>query len=86
MPAKRSEELGLFTIINGLDVGDLLHRQLISRKDVALADACSSFLRTDRGEAIKTEAIESSRCGHFSTGTGSSCCRGPHAPIQSPPS
>jgi hypothetical protein len=57
--AQRSEELGLFTIINALDIDDPLRRQLISQKDITLADAYSSFMRTDRGDALKTEAIES---------------------------
>ena len=57
--AQRSEELGLFTIINSLDSNDPLCCQLISQKDVTLNNAYLSFLCTDRGKAIKTEAIES---------------------------
>ena len=68
--AQRSEELGLFTIINALNIEDLLRRQLISQKDVSLADAYSTFLRTDRGEAIRSEAIESA---HAALGGGGKC-------------
>jgi hypothetical protein len=71
-PAQRSEELRLFTIINGLDVDDPLRRQLILQKDVALGDAYSSFLHADRGEAIKTEAIESA---HAALGRNCFLCR-----------
>jgi hypothetical protein len=71
-PEKRSEELGLFIIISGLDVDDPLRRQLISQKDVALGDAYSSFLDTDRGEAIKAEAIESANAAF---GNGRFLCR-----------
>jgi len=65
-PAKCSEELDF---ISGLAVDDPMHRQLISQKDVALADAYSSFLCTDRGEPIKTESA------HVALGSNCSLCR-----------
>ena len=61
-------------IINGLDVDDPLCRQLISQKDVALGDAYLSFLHTDRGEAIKTEAMESA---HAALGSKCFLCQSP---------
>jgi len=57
-PAQCDKELGLFTIINSLDIDDPLHHQLILQKDVALGDAYLLFLHTDRGKAIKTEVME----------------------------
>ena len=56
---QRSEELGLFTIINALGADNSLRRRLISQKNVTLDDAYSTFLCTDRGEAIRPEAMES---------------------------
>ena len=43
---RRSEEPGLLTIINDLESDNLLHRQLISQKDITLNNAHSSFLCT----------------------------------------
>jgi len=49
--AQRSEELGLFTVINGLDVDDPLRRQFV----------IPAHQTGDRGETIKTETIESAK-------------------------
>jgi hypothetical protein len=72
MPTQRSKELGLFTIINGLDIDNPLCLQLISQKDVTLGNAYSSFLHTDRGKAIKMEAIKSA---HAALGRNCFLCR-----------
>ena len=72
--AQCSEEFGLFMIINSLDSDDPLRRQLISQKDVTLNNTYLSFLCTDRGEAIKTEAIE---LAHAALGTDCFLCQAP---------
>jgi hypothetical protein len=68
-----ADELALFTILTALPVDDPLRWQLVSQKDITLADAYSTFLRMDR-DTVMIESASAAyvpcchRCdqpGHF---------------------
>jgi hypothetical protein len=66
---ERADELALFTILTALPVDDPLRQQLVSQKDIILADTYSAFLRTDRDTVtIESASAAYVRCdqpGHF---------------------
>jgi hypothetical protein len=55
-----ADELALFTILTALPVDDPLCRQLVSQKDITLADTYSAFLHMDRD----TVTIESANAAY----------------------
>jgi transposase InsO family protein len=57
---ERTDELALFTILTALPVDDPLRQQLVSQKDITLADTYSAFLCTDRD----TVTIESANAAY----------------------